>query len=221
MKKKITLVLGIPLIVLIFSRMFIIRYKHSRSFKTAVLSTVASIMFYLTLLFPTVAQAIDSVESFSTPQISHERSRASFKSRGPKKSSGLFKKRKKKSYRVSTSENTQKVCIFLRWDTPFHNEIIKIDTKLRNRAITEHVFSDSIVVANDLIEQSLIHTVQIKESDKVKTKKSKYRKFNRKMHTLSDLPARRGDIIINEELKTISSYDETTNQVRFKRLLGL
>ena len=104
----------------------------------------------------------------------------------------------------------QKVRVFIQHDIPLENKII-------SRTITENIFTDAILGENLLIEQGLIHTVKIDEPIQVKTEKpqlkthSKTYKVNKRIHTLFNLPKRRGDIIIDEKIKSIPPFDDIKN----------
>lgn len=223
MRKQIALICGLPLLILIFSGMFIVRYKHSLSFRTAFLSTIASLMFYLATLFPGLAQAIDHVETVSPQPI--------LKNREQKNSSCRFGKRKQRggskpkavtrsiddlhktdNRKTSKSKNARKVQIFLQEDIPLLTKITNWENLPKTSDIKKCIFTDGVIEENLLIEKGLRHIVE--EPIKIKAEKPKYKKFNRKIHTIAELPKQRGDIIISRELKNIPHYD-STNQEKF------
>ena len=244
MKRQISLLLGLPLIILVFSGMFIIRYKHSRSFRIAFLATFASLMFYLAISFPGLAQAIDSVENAPTQQTYQNRSRSFLEAREEKKTSKSLEKRKKSKGRskkkavVRTLDDLDKkpkikekktnISILIQYDVVFQNQLTKID--IRSTRLVNDPFSDVVVIENDSIEQGIRHTVEIEAPIKIKTKELKKdlekpknsKKFNRGIHTIHDLPplpTKRGDLVIDDKLKFISPYDPDLNQRRIDRLL--
>lgn len=120
---------------------------------------------------------------------------------------------------INANTNDQTITFVIRRDIEFENRIIR-------HTITENFVTDSIVGETFLIENGLRHTVEAKNSAKVKTGKlqsvrqrNNHKKFNQKVRTLIDLPKQRGDLIITKKLQSFLPYDRHINEEKGRQKL--
>ena len=102
-----------------------------------------------------------------------------------------------------------------------------LEKSISRHSMTENVFNDAVIGENILIEKGLRHTVEVEKTVKTETKKlqsgkqrNNKKKFNRKIHTLSDLPKRRGDIITDKTFQSLVSFDSNIHQQKLRQKLA-